>query len=130
MKSVFPQDAGTRIFWLNYLLDLKLHEVQRGIVAGCEVQLVRARREPCRLQVQDVEAVRKPEGVILVCTAGSDHVSGSRRGYLLDVDCMNKDTRRRHVVAVDVAELNLDRVCNSTLHGLRLIVEHADVERD
>ena len=41
---------------------------------------------------------------------------------------MDHDVCRRNVVAVNVAELNLDRISCSTLHSLRRIVEQTDVE--
>src|SRR5687767_6249607 len=48
---------------------------------------------------------------------------------MLDFDCMNNYICRRKVVAIAVAQLNLDRISSSALHGLCRIVEQTDVER-
>ena len=95
-----------------------------------EVQLVSPRTQSRRLQVKDVRAVVEPEVVISVRVSSSDHIAVNRRRNLLDLDCMNNDISGRYVVAVDVAELNLDRISSSALHRFRRIVQDANVEAD
>ena len=43
---------------------LKLHSMQRGISANCEIQIVGARRKSCCLQVEDITVPGKPKVII------------------------------------------------------------------
>ncbi len=52
--------------------------MERGIISGCEVQLVRSGAESGGLQVEDVRAVVEPEVVIGVRVSSSDHVAIDR----------------------------------------------------
>src|SRR3954462_5655051 len=98
-----------------------------GGSSGRVSQVEGTRWQAGRLEIEDVSARRPQRGVISeivvrICTASIFNGAGVA-GFLVNAGCVQDYGRRRYICPVDIAEINLDRVSCTALHGSIRIVE-------
>src|SRR6266700_1551394 len=108
--SSCPAGARTSQACTTPVLDLEFCRVHQRIARHREIDAVRTRRKPRRLEVENI-AARDPKGRVktkIIVWVGIPRVfnrSRNRSGDLSDADGVYSETGRRQVVAAAIAEL-------------------------